>query len=60
MTVTWTNRDVLLHTVTAKGGGVDSGALSKGTSYSRTFAEPGRFDFLCVFHPTMTGTVVVR
>jgi plastocyanin len=58
--VRWTNRDAALHGITAKGGGSDSGLLARGDSYSKTFAEPGRFEYLCVLHRTMTGVVIVE
>lgn len=44
-TVRWTNRDRDAHTVTARGGGFDSGILSSGGTFSRRFPtvrRPGR------------------
>ena len=42
-------------------GGFDSGALSSGGSYSRTFGSPGTFEYECVFHPAqMRGRVLVQ
>jgi plastocyanin len=58
-TVTWMNRGVAPHTVTATDGGFDSGFLSAGDSYSRTFTAAGSFEYLCAIHPAMTGSVVV-
>jgi amicyanin len=57
-TVTWTNRDAVVHTAT--GDGFDSGDLAQGASYSVTFTAPGTYDYLCTPHPTMTGRVVVE
>jgi len=42
-------------------GGFDSGGLSSGGSYSRTFGSPGTFEYQCVFHPAqMKGRVLVQ
>ena len=58
-TVTWTNQDSVAHTVTGDGG-IDSGDLSKGKSYSKTFDTEGTFDYHCSIHPSMTGQVIVE
>ena len=58
-TVTWTNGDPMIHTVTSTTGAFDSGDLDEGESYSLTFTEPGTFAYLCSPHPFMTGTVTV-
>lgn len=57
--VTWTNEDSAVHTVTGDGG-IDSGDLAKGKSYSKTFDTAGTYNYKCTIHPTMTGTVVVK
>ena len=58
-TVTWTNQDSVTHTVTGDGG-IDSGDLSKGESYSKTFDTAGTFNYHCSIHPSMTGQVIVE
>ena len=58
-TVTWSNADPVVHTVTATLGAFDSGDLDTGESYSVTFTEPGTYDYLCTPHPEMTGRIVV-
>ena len=58
-TVTWTNQDSVVHTVTGDGG-IDSDGLSKGKSYSKTFDTEGTFDYHCTPHPQMTGQVIVE
>lgn len=55
--VTWTNRDIVNHTVT--GSGWKSGTLAPDQSYTRTFNTVGSFDYTCTLHPTMQGTVNV-
>jgi plastocyanin len=61
-TVTWTNSDILPHTVTGEGGGksVDSGELSPGKKFRRTMKKAGDFSYLCRLHPTMKGKVSVE
>jgi plastocyanin len=68
-TVTWTNEDLLAHTVTsgesdgANGdpdGVFDSGDLPPGQTYSHTFDTPGTFPYYCTPHPWMKGTVIVE
>jgi len=58
--VTIVNAGVAIHTVTATDGSFDSGLIGPGASYSRTFATPGTFPFLCTVHPAMAGTIRVR
>jgi plastocyanin len=67
VTVTWTNDDTTLHTVTSgspEGGGAsgsefDSSYLAAGKTFQHTFASAGTFDYYCTLHPFMTGKVVV-
>jgi len=58
-TVTWTNQDSVVHTVTGDGG-IESDNLSKGDSYSKTFDTEGTFDYHCSIHPSMKGQVIVE
>ena len=64
-TVAWSNDDTAAHTVTsgtASGGpdGVfDSSLFAAGTTFSHTFEEEGTFDYFCMVHPWMIGTVTV-
>ena len=59
-TVTWTNSDTVPHTATATDRTFDSGILDPGKSYSFTFEKAGTFDYACLVHPQMKGTIVVR
>jgi plastocyanin len=59
-TVTWTNRGLTPHTVTATAGMFDSGRLDAGASFSVAFSTPGTFLYGCTIHPTMKGQVIVR
>jgi plastocyanin len=56
--VVWQNKDLVPHTATASRR-FDSGSIAPGTSWSRTFAAPGRYDYVCTFHPGMKGVLVV-
>lgn len=58
--VTWTNKDLVPHTVTAAGQGIESGAIAPGASWRHVFRRAGEVSYLCRFHPTMKATVVVR
>jgi len=56
-TVIWTQMDSTDHTVT--GSGFDSGTLSQGQTFRRTFYDAGTYSYSCSIHPTMIGTVIV-
>lgn len=55
-TVEWVHTGNAGHTVTFEDG-EDSGSLSGGDTYSRTFDETGEYPYACAIHPTMQGTV---
>ena len=55
-TVTWTNNDRVTHTV--RFDDTEIKVKSAGT-YSRTYPQPGTFEYRCGIHPTMFGSVVV-
>lgn len=58
-TVTWTQQDIDLHTVTATDKSFDSGELENGKSWSWTFKSLGTYSYVCALHPFMKGEVVV-
>jgi len=58
-TVEWTNTDIVPHTATDRAGGWDTGTLARGEGAAVTFRTPGRFVYVCTFHPHMRGEVVV-
>lgn len=68
--VTWTNNDFPMHTVTSgtglsdanKGKDFDSGyntLMTIGKIYSHQFTKKGEFVYFCQLHPAMTGKVSV-
>jgi plastocyanin len=63
-TLTWTNDEDSLHTVTsgtpaAPSGLFDSGEIDTGIDFAFTFAEEGAYPFFCTRHDFMTGVVTV-
>ncbi len=65
-TVTWENADTEMHTVTsgtpedeAVGELFDSNLFGPGKSFSHQFIEQGSYEYYCLVHPWMVGTVKV-
>ena len=63
--VQWGNADTAAHTVTSgknatSDGTFDSGLISPGKSFTYQFMTGGTFDYFCMVHPWMTGTVNVK
>ncbi len=64
-TVVWMNDDTAAHTVTSGGpaggpdGIFDSSLVMGGASFEVTFDDAGSYDYFCMVHPWMTGTVNV-
>ena len=56
--VEWKNDDIVPHTVTS--ASFDSGSLGPGKSWRHMFTEAGQVRYVCTFHPTMTGVVIVK
>ena len=61
--VEWRNRDLAPHTATAsaqeQSGRWDTGRLKLGEAGEVTFGEPGRHTYYCIYHPHMTGEIIV-
>jgi plastocyanin len=62
-TITWLNKDLFVHNVTAgarhASSGAHSGDLAPGKSWRYTVPAAGSFDYACTLHPVMTGHVEV-
>ena len=59
--VTWVNNDTAPHTATdAAHGGFDTGTLRKGDQKTLKLKKPGRYAYVCEFHPFMKATVIVQ
>jgi plastocyanin len=59
-TVTWVNKEDMLHTVVDANKGFRSKFIAKDASFSFTFATAGEYDYLCSIHPNMKGKVIVK
>jgi plastocyanin len=65
-TVVWENVDNTMHTATSGNPTAgydevfDSDILSAGDSYEFTFADAGSYEYYCILHPWMIGTVNVE
>ena len=57
--IRFVNTGIAPHTITALDNSFDSGFMAKGDAYTRAFPTPGTFDYFCIFHPAMVGTVRV-
>jgi len=64
--ITWANTDTAAHTATAgsaadgPSGVFDSSLIMAGGSYSYTADTEGTFDYFCMVHPWMRGTLIVE
>jgi plastocyanin len=58
-TVTWVSRSISYDTVTDRGGSFGSGPIAPGGTFTFTFKSSGEYEYYCLYHPWMTGTVVV-
>lgn len=58
-TVTWTNDDKIIHTVTDLGHKFDSGLIQPDSSWKYTFYNEGKYSYFCTIHPWMKGIVIV-
>ena len=59
-TLTWSNEDEAVHTVTSDDGSFDSGRLGLGATFSHTFDRAGIVSYSCIIHPPMKATLVVE
>ncbi len=57
--VVWFNRDTAAHTVTGDTNAFDSGNMPSGALYSVTFNHTGTYEYHCLYHAWMKGTIVV-
>jgi plastocyanin len=58
--VVWVNKDILVHTVTARDSSFDSQDIQPGKSWTYTVKATGLSAYHCVYHTTMKGTLRVR
>ena len=65
--VTWTNNDSSIHTVTSGlpekgdiGTLFDSSLINPGMTFVHIFDKQGTFDYSCTLHPFMHGQIIVK
>lgn len=58
--VTWTNLDSASHIITERSGEFGSPRLERNGTFTFTFSEKGVFNYICDYHPGMTGKVTVE
>ncbi|MGP1630096.1 MAG: cupredoxin domain-containing protein [Giesbergeria sp.] len=58
-TVVWVNKDPFPHTATAAGV-FDSKSIAADASWKYKASKVGNFDYTCIFHPNMKGTLRVE
>jgi plastocyanin len=59
-TITWTNKDGALHTVTSDTGLFDSGNINVNGTFTFKFNNPGTYLYHCSLHTSMNGKVIVN
>jgi plastocyanin len=57
--VTWVNKDLVPHTVTARDGRFDSKTIAAGASFAWTATGSGQVEYACLYHPTMVATITL-
>ena len=60
--VTWINKDVVVHTATAAASVTprfDSQLIGLGKSWTHAFTRVGVHDYVCTYHATMKGVIKV-
>lgn len=58
--VVWRNTDFVPHTATSAEGRFDSSEIAADGTWQFRATAPGSFPYVCVYHPTMTGTLNVE
>ncbi len=59
-TITWINKDPVMHDVTSDSDLFSSGSMQANASFSFKFTTAGTYTYHCTIHPTMTGKVIVN
>ncbi len=59
-TVRFVNDDADIHTFTARDGTFDSNLLFQGQVWQYVFNNPGTYEYFCLPHPWMVGTITVQ
>ncbi len=57
-TITWTNKDASTHDVSSSA--FTSPDMGQNATFSYTFTTVGTYNYKCVFHAGMNGTIIVQ
>lgn len=58
--VKFINKDTAPHTASATDGRFESGELQEGQSEMVTFEKADTYAYYCMFHPSMSGKIIVE
>ena len=58
--IVWTNNDLVPHTVTAVDRAFDSGPMKPKATWKTQVKRSGKLEYICLYHPTMKGRVIVQ
>lgn len=58
-TVTWTNDDNMVHSVTTSEGTLNSGDIAPGSSFTKTFTTTGTYNYYDAHNTNMKGVLIV-
>jgi plastocyanin len=58
--VTWVNKDLFPHTATADDKAFDSQRVAPSGKWTFVAGKPDTHAYICIFHPTMKGTIKVQ
>jgi plastocyanin len=58
-TIVFINRDVVAHTATSASASWDTGALEKDAARKIVLRTRGAHSYICAYHPSMKGRVLV-
>ena len=59
-TIIWVNKDISVHSATAKDNAFSSGSIRSKKSWSYKAAVTGEHPYKCVFHPGMKGKLIIE
>jgi plastocyanin len=58
-TVSWTNNDNMVHTVTTAEGSINSGDIAPASTYTKTFSTAGTYNYYDAHNTNMKGVLIV-
>ena len=58
--VVWANKDSFPHTATAVDKTFDSREIAAARTWTYVAKKKGTFEYVCTYHPTMKGTLIVK